>query len=86
MKTNIRHSLLQTCLLAVALLALPAVVPTFGAQASAVLTTLHSFGGNDGASPFAGLVQGSDGYFYGTTAAGGTNNAGTVFKISTTEC
>jgi uncharacterized repeat protein (TIGR03803 family) len=29
------------------------------------------------------LVQGSDGNFYGTTGGGGTNNAGTVFKIST---
>ena len=33
--------------------------------------------------PNAGLVQGSDGYFYGTTYAGGTNDFGTVFKIST---
>jgi uncharacterized repeat protein (TIGR03803 family) len=45
---------------------------------------LDSFTGtNDGANPYAGLVQGSDGNFYGTTEAGGTNNAGTVFKIST---
>ena len=28
-------------------------------------------------------MQGSDGYFYGTTAGGGTRYAGTVFKIST---
>jgi len=29
------------------------------------------------------LVRGSDGYFYGTTANGGTNGSyGTVFKIS----
>ena len=35
--------------------------------------------------PQAGLVQGSDGNFYGTTADGGTNgDYGTVFKISTT--
>ena len=31
----------------------------------------------------AGLVQGSDGNFYGTTYDGGTNGIGTVFKIST---
>jgi uncharacterized repeat protein (TIGR03803 family) len=49
-----------------------------------VLTSLYSFtGGNDGSAPFAGLVQGGDGDFYGATSAGGTNGAGTVFKIST---
>ena len=48
------------------------------------LTTLHSFtGGNDGANPKAGLVQGRDGDFYGTTQYGGTNGWGAVFKIST---
>jgi uncharacterized repeat protein (TIGR03803 family) len=52
--------------------------------AQVTLTNLHSFaGGNDGSSPEAGLVQGSDGNFYGTTYAGGTNaGAGTVFRIS----
>jgi uncharacterized repeat protein (TIGR03803 family) len=59
------------------------VLPAFGAQAGVVLTTLHSFSGNDGAYPAAGLVQGSDGIFYGTTINGGTNGYGTVFKIST---
>ena len=50
-----------------------------------VLTTLYSFTGTDGANPAAGLVEGSDGYFYGTTAGGGTNvyGYGTVFRIST---
>ena len=66
------------------------VLPTFGAQAAVVLTTLHLFTGtNDGANPQAGLAQGSDGYFYGTTTKGGGTNGvgyggyGTVFKIST---
>jgi len=46
-------------------------------------TTLHTFsGGSDGAWPEAALVQGSDGYLYGTTSAG-NSNAGTVFKMST---
>ena len=53
---------------------------------SGALTTLHSFcsqsGYTDGASPYAGLVQGSDGNFYGTTSAGGANGYGTVFKIT----
>ena len=58
----------------------------FKISATGALTTLYSFtGGKDGANPYAGLVQGSDGNFYGTTVRGGTNNnAGTVFKISAT--
>jgi uncharacterized repeat protein (TIGR03803 family) len=46
-------------------------------------TTLYSFAdGDDGAYPQAALVEGSDGDFYGTTSEGGTNNAGTVFRIT----
>ena len=47
------------------------------------LTTLHSFSGSpgDGAVPVAGLVQGTDGNFYGTTALGGAHGAGTVFNL-----
>jgi uncharacterized repeat protein (TIGR03803 family) len=56
----------------------------FKISASGSLTTLYSFtGGNDGFFPGAGLVQGIDGNFYGTTEYGGTNGQGTVFKIST---
>jgi len=56
----------------------------FNISTSGALTSLYSFTGtNDGANPLAGLVQGSDGNFYGTTPFGGTNNFGTVFKIST---
>jgi uncharacterized repeat protein (TIGR03803 family) len=59
------------------------VLPAFGIQAGVVFTSLYSFTGtSDGANPYAALVQGSDGYFYGTTLTGGTNNYGTVFKIS----
>ncbi len=49
-----------------------------------VETVVYSFGANsgDGASPYAELIQGSDGNFYGTTKAGGGANAGTVFKIA----
>jgi uncharacterized repeat protein (TIGR03803 family) len=47
-----------------------------------VLTTLHSFDGNDGGFSYVGLVLGEDGEFYGTTTYGEPNNAGTIFKIS----
>ena len=51
------------------------------------LTTLHSFDGTDGQNPYAGLVQATNGNFYGTTSIGGANNncglgCGTVFKIT----
>jgi uncharacterized repeat protein (TIGR03803 family) len=51
-----------------------------------MLTTLYSFCSQtnctDGANPRAGLVQATDGSFYGTTASGGTNGDGTVFSLS----
>jgi uncharacterized repeat protein (TIGR03803 family) len=46
------------------------------------LMTLVSFDGTNGASPEAGLIQGADGNFYGTTTLGGTNGYGTVFRLS----
>jgi uncharacterized repeat protein (TIGR03803 family) len=53
---------------------------------SGTLTTLYSFCSQsnctDGDEPLAGLVQGSDGDFYGTTYRGGSNAFGTVFKIT----
>ncbi len=48
------------------------------------LTTLHKFNGADGQGPYAGLAQGADGEFYGTTFAGGTEGFGTVFEIAPT--
>jgi uncharacterized repeat protein (TIGR03803 family) len=52
-------------------------------------TTLHSFDGTDGRDPLAGLVQATNGDFYGTTSEGGalgacplTYGCGTVFKIT----
>jgi uncharacterized repeat protein (TIGR03803 family) len=48
------------------------------------LTTLYTFAGSDGRYPRAGLVQGTDGNFYGTTNYGGVNDSGTVFRITPT--
>ena len=56
---------------------------SFGSSISGNLTSLWSFtAGSDGANPSAGLAQGSDGNFYGTTYDGGGNGYGTVFRIS----
>jgi uncharacterized repeat protein (TIGR03803 family) len=55
------------------------------------LKTLHSFCDrlngqgfcDDGNFPEGGLVQATDGNFYGTTTSGGAYGSGTVFKITT---
>jgi uncharacterized repeat protein (TIGR03803 family) len=44
--------------------------------------TLHSFNATDGSLPYAGLVQGTDGNFYGVTTAGGTIGGGTAFQMT----
>lgn len=58
----------------------------FKVTRSGSLTTLHSFcaqtGCADGEHPYAGLIQATDGSLYGTTPGGGTNNDGTVFRLS----
>jgi len=58
----------------------------FKISPSGTLTTLHEFcseaGCVDGAFPFAGVVQATDGDLYGTTIEGGANGKGTVYKIS----
>lgn len=48
------------------------------------LTTLHSFGSGDSTGASAGLIQATDGNFYGTTSGFGVSNTGTVFKITPT--
>jgi len=48
-----------------------------------VLTTVTDFSVPNGPNPYdAGLVQGSDGNFYGTTGSGGSGDEGTVFKVT----
>jgi uncharacterized repeat protein (TIGR03803 family) len=59
----------------------------FRITTNGVLTTLYSFsGGVDGANPWAALVRGRDGTYYGTTKLGGAivgPPRGTVFQIMT---
>ena len=50
--------------------------------------TLYSFQGfsgrnADGSSPYGGLYQATDGKLYGSASAGGTQNFGTLFQITT---
>ena len=59
----------------------------FRLTAQGTLTTLHSFDVADGFGP-NGLLQATDGNFYGTTFSGGAGycvECGTVFKITTPE-
>jgi uncharacterized repeat protein (TIGR03803 family) len=47
---------------------------------------LHAFAGDDGAHPLGSLVEGADGWLYGTTSGGGAvagcEDCGTIFRIS----
>ncbi|MGA9473099.1 MAG: choice-of-anchor tandem repeat GloVer-containing protein [Terriglobales bacterium] len=49
-------------------------------------TLLYTFcistGCPDGRSPYGGIIQASDGNFYGMTPAGGTYNDGTIFRLT----
>jgi uncharacterized protein (TIGR03437 family) len=55
----------------------------FKVDTSGNFTLLHAFSGPDGAHPAAPLIQAADGYFYGTTAYGGTVGYGTIFRMDT---
>ena len=52
------------------------------AWSAETFTTMHSFTGTDGANPYVGLVQGTDGNFYGTSIDGGANGGGNVLNIT----
>ena len=65
--------------------------PNFGTifkiTPSGKFTTLRNFNGTDGSYPYAGLIQSTNGKFYGATYAGGSSTAcpygcGTVFGLS----
>lgn len=46
------------------------------------LTTLWSFSGPDGATPYGGVVRDRAGNLYGVTSVGGANNMGRAFELS----
>jgi uncharacterized repeat protein (TIGR03803 family) len=55
----------------------------FEVTAAGKVTAIYSFtNGIDGATPQAGVINGHDGYLYGTCTDGGANDSGTVFKIT----
>lgn len=75
------RSTTSSVLYLIALLALPA-------RAQYTETILHNFSDgstpNDGTSPQSGLLQATDGNFYGTTVTGGANGFGTAYQMTPT--
>ena len=59
---------------------LPYAGNVFHMDATATITSLHDFSGDDGIQPFGGIIQASDGNLYGTTLSGGATTYGTVFR------
>ena len=54
----------------------------FEVSPAGVETTLFSFDGADGQSPYGGLIRDSKGNFYGTTETGGAFGYGTVYELT----
>jgi uncharacterized repeat protein (TIGR03803 family) len=76
------RNLINRCLATILLpLILFGFLSSLGGQ---TLEILHSFQRFDGANPWAGLAEGSDGSFYGATAFGGPYDKGTAFRITRT--
>ena len=66
---------------------LPEAGVIFRLTPSFEFTVLHNFsGGFDGAYPAAGLVEASDGNFYGTTIRGGANGYGVLVPYHSRRC
>jgi uncharacterized repeat protein (TIGR03803 family) len=51
-------------------------------SAAQTLTTVVSFNAGNGSTPEAVLVQGTNGYLYGTTLEGGADGGGSIFKMT----
>jgi len=69
--------------LALTIVLLPALAATPSAQAQTYSVLYNFTGGSDGGYPLYGsLVQDKSGNLYGTTEAGGSSYAGTVFQVS----
>jgi uncharacterized repeat protein (TIGR03803 family) len=73
-------ALQSAVMLAAFAMAMLVLATTAAAQTEKIL---HNFNNNgkDGADPAAGLIFDSTGNLYGTTFAGGTNDAGTVYEL-----
>lgn len=54
------------------------------AMSAQTFTTLLDFQQANGGQPGSSLVQNTDGNFYGTSSVGGTNDGGTVFRMTPT--
>src|SRR5205807_1998373 len=52
---------------------------------SGTYSILHSFTGGsaDGANPYSGIMQASNGFFYGGTTNGGSFGRGVIYKLGT---
>jgi uncharacterized repeat protein (TIGR03803 family) len=57
------------------------LLATAGNLGAEGFTNLYTFNGTNGSIPYSVIVSGT--VLYGTTAGGGSNNAGTVFRINT---
>jgi uncharacterized repeat protein (TIGR03803 family) len=58
-------------------------ISTAGGQKPIVLHTFQGQDYDDGATPTKGVIEGTDGSFYGSTAQGGANGLGFVYKLTT---
>jgi len=81
MKTNIPTNPPLRVLSILLLCAVVAALSQAG-RAQTTLTPLVNFTNTNGGNPAAGLIQGNDGNFYGTTEGGGSTFLGTVFRLT----